>query len=225
MTGAANPPSRPDPYEDPVATAMVDLLAERGYESTTVDAVIERAGVTRDEFARRFADKDDCILKIFEAFGDDYLRRIERAYDEQTDWRSGLRAAAYECAAWMTEHPKAMRFGMVDLLAAESEMIRVRREEVIRRSAHLIERGRAEAADPSAVPDAAAGMAIGAIAQLLTHRVQAGEPVHPVEMVPHMMYLAVRPYIGEEAAQEELSIPPPEGSAQGSSPPVSSRRE
>jgi len=30
------------------------------------------------------------------------------------------------------------------------------------------------------------------------------------EFVPEMMYVAVRPYLGQEAARAELSIPPPE---------------
>jgi hypothetical protein len=37
--------------------------------------------------------------------------------------------------------------------------------------------------------------------------------------VPRMMYAAVRPYLGEEAARAELEIPPPSDLARSSGDP------
>jgi AcrR family transcriptional regulator len=199
----------PDPHQDPIAVAMVEVVAEQGYESSTIEEVVARAGVSREEFDRRFADKDDCALKVFEAFTEDYKWTIQTAYDSQSDWRSSLRAAAYAVADWVVANPKLVRFGAVELLAAEDEMVRVRREEAFQFSAGLIDAGRAEAENPDKISDATAVMAIGSIVQLLTHRIQSGGAVTPREVVPQMMYQAVRPYVGEESAREELTIPPP----------------
>jgi hypothetical protein len=55
-------------------------------------------------------------------------------------------------------------------------------------------------------------VAMGSIAQLLTHRLQKGVQLELQETVPQMLYLSVRPYHGEEAAQEELHAPRPLGS-------------
>jgi AcrR family transcriptional regulator len=214
-----DPPRAPDPspFEDPVALAIVDVVAERGYEAATVEQVAGRAGVSIAEFERRFADKEECAHVSFEAFVDDFRHRIEAAYAAYPDWRTGLRAAAYEVADWMSENPNLIRFGAVEILKAENEMVRVRREEALGYGAELIDRGRAEAPDPAAIHEAAALMAIGSIVQLLTHRLQTGVAVDPAEMVPPMMYMATRPYVGEEIAREELVAPRPVPGERGGS--------
>lgn len=216
---AETPPAKPerDPFQDPIALAVVDVVAERGYRAATLAEVIERAGVTSEEFHARFADLEDCVLRSFDAFAADWEWRVENAYASQPDWRSGLRAAAYETADWINEHPNATRFGMVEILEAENEMVRVRREQTFSYGGKLIDRGREAAPDPAAVPRAAAMMAIGSIVQLLTHRLQSGTDPDPVEMVQPMMYQAVRPYLGEEIAREELELgrpPRPRGTSE-----------
>jgi AcrR family transcriptional regulator len=211
MTSPAVSPPRPDPdpYRDPIAVALVDLVVERGYVATDIGDVIARAQVSREEFDRRFAGKEDCALKVFEAFVADYKWRTESAYWFFDNWRDGLRSAAYETAEWIVENPNLIHFGAVDLLAAEGEVIRLRREEALEHGAALIDRGRAYAADPAAISEVTPVMAIGSITQLLVHRLQGDQEVAPLEIVPAMMYQAVRPYLGEEIAREELTMPQP----------------
>jgi hypothetical protein len=98
----------------------------------------------------------------------------------------------------------------VEILAAKSEMMRVRREEAFQFCAELIEAGRAAAPDPDSVSQAASMVAIGSIMNLVALRLQRGEELRVHESVPEMMYAAVRPYLGEEAAREELSLPRPD---------------
>jgi AcrR family transcriptional regulator len=206
---AIPPRPEPDPYADPIFAALIAVVAERGYEATTVAEIARRAGVDRADFERRFADKDACALLCFEAFVADYEWRVESAYHSQPDWRTGLRATAYEVAEWICEHPDLIRFGTVDSLEAKSEMIRVRREEVLGYGARVIDRGRAEAADPDAIPSSAGVMAVGSIVQLLTLQMQGHRNLDPFTVVREMLYLAVRPYVGEQAAREELTLPRP----------------
>jgi AcrR family transcriptional regulator len=47
---------------DRIAAAARELFASQGYESTTVEAVAERAGVSRRTFFRHFRSKDDAIF-------------------------------------------------------------------------------------------------------------------------------------------------------------------
>jgi AcrR family transcriptional regulator len=208
---SAAPPGRPpDPFSDPVASALIEVIDERGYAATEVGAVVARAGVERAEFDRRFADKEDCVLKVFEAFIADFLWHIQSAYDTQDCWPDSLRAAAWAAADWIDRHPRTAAFGSVDVLNARDEMTRVRREQAFQYCAGLIDRGREVAPDRAAVPEAAAVMAIGAVAQILTLRLGQGEDLEIERMAPLMMYGAVRPYLGEEAARRELSVPRPE---------------
>jgi AcrR family transcriptional regulator len=204
------PPSR-DPFADPLARAIVDEVVERGYSAATLAGVLERAGIDRAEFERRFVDLEEATLRTFEAFIADFERRVGMAFNAGADWRSGLRASAYAAADWLAANPDLVRFGSVEVLEMRSEMARVRREEVAIFCAGLIDAGRSEAPDPAAVPDSAAIVAIGSVLQMLTHRVQKGIDIDAHAMVPETMYAAVRPYLGDEVAREELVLPRPPG--------------
>jgi AcrR family transcriptional regulator len=199
----------PDPFTDPLASALVEIVAERGYEATDVDAVIARAGITMAEFRARFADKEDCVQQVFEGFIEDFLMQVRGAFEAEERWPTSLRAAAYATTDWIDDHPATARFGMVDVLAARNEMIRVRREEIFVYCAGLIDAGRALAPEPAAVPESAAVMAIGAVVQIVARRMQTGGDLELGRLVPELMYGAVRPYLGEEAARAELDAPRP----------------
>jgi AcrR family transcriptional regulator len=207
-------PSRPDPdpFVDPVSVALVSLIAERGYEAVEVEVIAERAGVTMEAFHRRFADKQAATVATIEACLRDFEWMVETVYASRADWREGLRACAWAIADHLEEHPDLVHVLMIDLLEAKNEMLRVLREETLMYGARVIDRARAAAPEPEAVPAGAAAIAIGSIAQLLTHRLQKGEELAAHATVRQMIYLSMRPYLGEETAREELSLPRPEGS-------------
>lgn len=185
------------------------MVYERGFEDTAVEEVIARAGASEEDFHARFSGLEDCAIGVYEAFICDFEWRVGTAYYSYPDWRSGLRAAAYTAADHITANPRLLQFGVVEVLKAKNEMLRVRREEVLMYGARLIDEGRAAAPDPGAVPDAPALMAIGSIVQLMTRRLQTGEDLEAVEMTPQMLYMATRPYVGEELAREELTMARP----------------
>jgi hypothetical protein len=120
-----------------------------------------------------------------------------------------LRAAAYETAAWMEENPLLAPFGAVEVLRLGNEMARVRREQLFQYCAQMIDKGREGARDPESIPEPAAMIAIGSILEFLTYRLQQGVSFDPWKVVPEMMYGVVRVYLGDEAAEEELALPPP----------------
>jgi AcrR family transcriptional regulator len=204
------PPVEPSPWDDPIALAVLDLAAERGWAATSVADITNRAGVETAEFERRFASKEDCGGQMLEAFIVDFEARVGAVYDSHDDWLTALRATAYECADWAEEHSTMLRFGTIGVLEAGNEMMRVRREEAFKFCAALIDGGRAEAADPGSVPDSAPVIGIGAIMNLIGHRLQKGVPLEAHAHVPEMLYLVVRPYLGEERAREELTMPRPQ---------------
>jgi AcrR family transcriptional regulator len=205
---AANPLEGPALFAHPLAAAVVAEIAHCGYPDAGIEAIINRAGVDRAEFNRLFVDKADAVLRVFEAYIDDFQRRVGRAFDRYPSWPDSLRAAAYATTAWMRDYPDATRFGMVAVLEA-GEMARLRREEVFRWCAQLIDAGRAAAPDPEAVLQGAPLIAVGAVVEVLNRDGQGTLGAAPVQLVPELMYGAVRPYLGEEAARRELAIPPP----------------
>ena len=203
------PPPEPPPEDDPIAAAVVAEIVEKGYEATSVDDVVRRAGVSREEFDSRFASLEDCAVETFEQLSADFERRIGAAFNRQLDWPSALRAAAYETADWMEENPQVVSFGMVELLKMPGEMGRVRREETFSFCARMIDSGRTASENPQALPEAAPTFAIGAITQLLTHRLQEEAVISPTAVVPELMHRVIGIYLGPEAAEAEWSASRP----------------
>src|SRR6476659_9398638 len=58
--------------------ALTDLILERGYESVTVQDVIDRADVGRSTFYAHFMDKDDLLMAI--------LADLEMPGPDTSDW-------------------------------------------------------------------------------------------------------------------------------------------
>ena len=193
----------------PLAVALVEVIGSRGYRAASVEQVAAHAGVAVAEFERLFAGKEDATLRVFAALIADFERRVGDAFDRRPSWPASLREAAYEAARWLGDHPAAARFGAS--LLEGPEMALVMREEALRWCESLIDAGRMAALDPAALPAGAATIAIGGIAEILTRRVREGAAADPGQWVPQLMYGAVRPYLGEEAARAELEIPPPPG--------------
>lgn len=207
------PPPDPDPHRDPVAKAVVAEVFEGGYEAATVEGVVRRAGISREEFDRRFEGLEHCALKTFERLIADFELRVGSAFNSQPDWPSALRAAAYATADWMEENPQVVSFGMVGVLKMPGEMGRVRREETFDFCARMIDGGRLASPNPEEIPESAPTFAIGAITQLLTHRLQEGAEVEPREVIPEMMNRVVGIYLGPEAAESEWLAEPPSSSS------------
>ena len=61
----ARPDRRVNKTRRALKEALTDLILERGYESVTVQDVIDRADVGRSTFYAHFIDKDDLLMAIF----------------------------------------------------------------------------------------------------------------------------------------------------------------
>ncbi|GGS68718.1 TetR family transcriptional regulator [Streptomyces griseoviridis] len=157
---------------DALADAACDLILSQGTAATTVEAIAERADVTRRTFSRHFAGKEDAALDFVRRDGDriNALLRARPAHEPPlTAYRRAVRA-------WLTDPddpPWQLRPRMRRLLALiDSEpalfgayqRIRVdAQEESIRIIAARLGTDGALDVRPAAVVDAAAGVLVAAL--------------------------------------------------------------
>jgi AcrR family transcriptional regulator len=195
-------------FRDPLATATMAVVREQGYEAASLAEIGRRAGISRAALGRRFAGKADLVLAVMDANMADFRARVDAAYAGAPSWPDNLRAAGWELVRWIRENPEAVWFDTVGVREA-GDMVRVRREELFGWGTALIDAGRPLAPDPGAVPASTPVIVVGSVVEALRREVEGSLPGDGGATVQRMMYAAVRPYLGEEAARAELEIEPP----------------
>lgn len=81
MTEDRGPAKKP-PMRDVLAEAAFGLFMERGFERTTVDDIVARAGVGRRSFFRYFPSKEDAVFPDHERCLADMTAFLEAAGDD-----------------------------------------------------------------------------------------------------------------------------------------------
>src|SRR5271154_1815265 len=109
--------------------AMVEAVARKGYQETSVKGVGSLAGVSRRSFYEQFANKEETFLATFDALAGGGVRQISKAYvaaDGCLEER--LRAAMGELATTATIHRKASVLVVVEAqTAGTAGLLRLRR--------------------------------------------------------------------------------------------------
>ncbi len=208
------PPHSPDTESDRererLMAALVFLSAEHGYRQTTLQLVLDRAGVEAPVFARHFESLDDCFCETFEKFHAEFFARAGAAFGQAEDWRGRMRGIAYAMLDFLKEDLARARFVFIEILFA-GPRAQLLREQGMDALCAVIDLGRSELQDPESVPPERATIVGGGIYSRIRMEL-AAKAEHPEnwdDMVPEMMYAVVEPYLGSEVALEELTIPRP----------------
>jgi AcrR family transcriptional regulator len=187
--------------------AMLDLVSEQSYDAVTPEQIAARASGSVADFEQHFPTKQACAVAVLEELAENNLRAVRGAFDQESRWPDSLRAAAYAHVRWILDNPRKMRFGLLETLWA-GEMTSALRDNLFRAYIEMVDAGREVAPDPDSIPAFTAEGAVGSITQVVVRNMSKPGGVDLVAQVPEMMYLAVKPYLGEEAARRELTIPP-----------------
>jgi len=203
------------PERERIVEALIEIAAERGYAETTIELILERAGLDRPAFDRHFRGKYDCFLSAWQEMNEGCMREMLDAFNSQQDWPDRLRAVACEIVDGLRNDPSRANFA-VEVLAA-GDAARARRDMTMRVIASLIDAGRNEMDDPEAVPHTTAEALAGSAYGQVYAKVVRGRAEDLPALVPQLMSAAVMPYLGVEAGLAEL--------ARGFDPPARYRRD
>jgi AcrR family transcriptional regulator len=185
-----------------IVEATIEIAAERGYGETTIEEIVDRAGLDRPAFDRHFRGKYDCFLSAWQDVNEKCLATMVKAYESAEAWPDRLRAVAEQIVSGLLDDPRRASFG-VEVLAA-GDAARARRDMTMRVIAGLIDSGRLLMDDPEAVPHTTAEALAGSAYGQIYSRVVRGDVDQLPALVPQLMSAAVMPYLGLEAAMDEL---------------------
>jgi AcrR family transcriptional regulator len=198
-----------------IREAAMDLVLAYGYGTPTVEMVVARAGVEPADFERNFTDLEDCCLQIYVENIVAFDEVVFGAFEHPGPWRDRMRAAVYALARFLRDRPRDVRFDVVAMTGA-GPVPRVHRERQLQRFVDLIDLGRQELDDPDSISRSVAECLVGSIYELVVGKLQGGLAEGAAEdIVPDVMYVALRPYLGHAVAMEEFAIPAPPEEPEG----------
>ena len=201
----------PDPAEEEVRRlreALLDLCTERGYEKLELEDLLERAGTDEAAFHRHYADLDACFTGVLREIYDEFFARAQEAVAGQSGWRDRMRATAYALLRFLRGDERVARLAAVEVQYAGKGAQQLFLE-TFNRLVNLLDEGSSEADGPDS-PSLATAIGVGGVVfARIQEAVAKGELGLGEEEIPELMYAAVFPYLGAEAAEEELRAPPP----------------
>jgi AcrR family transcriptional regulator len=191
--------------------ALLDLSAEQGYANVELGELLERAEVDEVAFHRHYDDLDACFAAVLGEIYEEFFAAAQQAVAGERGWRDRMRATAYALLRFLRRDERVAHLAAVEAQsvdAAQGPFL-----ETFNRLVDLIDEGSAEAGGPDS-PGRATALGVGGV---VFARIQEAVSERELELgeeeIPELMYAAVFPYLGAEAAAEELRIPPPAGQA------------
>lgn len=185
-----------------ILQGMLESVGINGYEQTTVQDALERAGgLYRQAFYDHFEDKEDCYLQALEAGSAWVELAMREMAAAETIWRRQLRAALTGLLGFLDQQPEVGRALLVEVHAAGPSAV-AKRTEAMERAVAMMDLAREES-DQGAPAISAEAVVAGILAVLHT-RLAAHQNNGYAHLLPELMYLAVLPYFGPEAAAEEM---------------------
>lgn len=186
---------------------MVELAAEHGFESTTIAMICERAVVGRPAFDRHFAGKEDCFLQVHGETALAFCQRVGVAYATPRAWHDKIWAGAWAAMRFLQEDAVRARFFVVAVNGAGNRA-QARRDRVLQGLADMIDAGRGELEEPQSVSRTTAEMVSGAIYGTIMVKIRDGAIERGEEFLSELVYMAMMPYLGARAAEDELLVEP-----------------
>jgi AcrR family transcriptional regulator len=168
--------------------AAADVFASTGYADASAESISRAAGMSKATFYEHFANKEECILALFDAAYQVVLDRIIAAVtDAGEDPVARMRRGMREFLVVIDEYPNQSQTLLVEIIGAGPAAIR-RRDEIIARFAQVLFRENETHAQDGVMPRFAdpldAFAIVGAITELVSRQLRLGEPAHSADLQP-----------------------------------------
>jgi AcrR family transcriptional regulator len=179
--------------------AIANLTAARGYPALSLDDVAAEAAVSLQTFYAHFAGKEDAFIATYETGHARAMAVINQTLAHQSSWVGAVRAGVQALLELLACEPSYAHLACVDVMVAYPHMAQ-RANEANDFYAGLLDL-RTTPDAPSLGPAPVVGEAIvGGVFELLHDYVLRGQTRRLPELTDHVVYIALAPFMGAEAA-------------------------
>lgn len=183
-----------------ILRAVGQVVAERGYGNLTVELIVKRARVSYKTFYKHFSSVEDCFLALFDRVSYSAERAIRERLDaEPGDWPDQVALALRTGIELILADPDLARAVIVEAPTVGPE-IRKRYDRATEPFATLFAEGRRLNPRGAELPSTIEETLAGSIFWSLYQRLVVGEEEHLPELVPELLELVLRAYLGRDEA-------------------------
>jgi AcrR family transcriptional regulator len=185
-----------------ILAAVGDVVSVAGYRDMSVEDVIVTAGISRRTFYEHFKNKQDAFLAAYDAVLVQLLSLVQSAIDEEKTFAARMGAGLSAFLDFLAREPGFARMCIVEALAAGPDAI-ARRNGAMAAFATLIADNARELGTPVEPQPLTAETIVGGIYEVVYTRIVRGDIRELPELLPDLLYPALLPYEGKEAAISE----------------------
>jgi len=179
--------------------ATAELVAERGYQKTTIELIAKTARVALSTFYEQFSSKEECFLAAFDESVSSAAEVFAELLDPEQEWSEQISAAIEIFLEMVVNEPARARLCIVESQAAGGAAL-ARYQEMLERVAPKLREGREHNPRSSRLPDGLEVAIVGGLAWLVHQRLVAGRDGEIKGLLPEMLQVTLTPYVGEEEA-------------------------
>jgi AcrR family transcriptional regulator len=163
-------------------------FAEHGYAGTGSDSISRRAGMSKATFYEHFANKEECILALFDLAVRTVQEAMARAARQApSDARERMKAGTRAFLTVLSDHPEFAQTLLVEIIGAGPQAA-LHRDATLQAFAEMLDAENAAAARRGLIGRFASPhdtfAVVGAIVELISRQVRLGVPEDALELAP-----------------------------------------
>jgi AcrR family transcriptional regulator len=179
--------------------ATAEVVAERGYQRTTIELIAKTARVALATFYEQFASKEECFLAAL----DESVVAAGAVFDELLDtelpWPEQVAAGLEILLEMIASEEARAKLCLVEAQAAGGPAL-ARYQAMLEKVAPKLREGRALNPRAERLPEGLEVSIAGGLAWLVHQRLVAGRTEDLGALLPEMLQVTLTPYVGEDKA-------------------------
>ncbi len=181
--------------------ATAELVAERGYQKTTIELIAKTARVALVTFYEHFADKEECFLAAFDENIEAARQVFAELLDPEQAWADQIAAGLEVFLEMVIKEQARAKLCIVEAQAAGGAAL-ARYQAMLESVAPKLREGRELNPRADRLPEGLEVAIAGGLAWLVHQRLVSGRADDLTALLPEMLQVTLTPYVGEvEAAR------------------------
>jgi len=187
-----------------VVEAAIDVFAEKGYPTTTVDDLVNAARVGVGSFYALFGGKEECLVAAYDAAAKEAQAEAITAASSAATWGAQVAVGLKALLKWVQREPAKARIALIEIQSAGPSALRSY-EETLDAVAGFLAQGREVGEVARPLPETLEQTTVNGIAWLLHRRLSTRDANSLDSLLGELAHLILEPYLGEEGAEQEIA--------------------